>query len=460
MEGQKSHTHSIQIDTDKCIGCSHCVHVCSTKAIRIEAGHAHIRSHRCIDCGECYRVCPQHAIYAKDSGLGMLQQGGYNIALLPSVFIGQFSADYSVNGILEAVEKIGFDEVVEVEQSVDFIKEAYRSIAQREGPLPLISSFCPAVVRLIQVAYPSLTEWIMPIKEPLDLTACYLRKSKENAALPSSRIAIYYITPCAAKIVSPHTLSHKGQPSIDGTIKMTEMYNRVSKILLKKKEPRHRIPHDNLSPDSVCWSLSGTEKRHFPGRSLAIDGMDNVIEFLEKLELGQIKGIDFLEMRACDQGCAGGILCPGNRFLTVERLEQRQKKLEQRLDGEAESIANPLLSYREALHAIAANGPIHPRNDLQLDKNMKQALIKLQRIERLMTYLPGFDCGACGAPTCRSLAEDIVQGKASISYCVFVQRVMEKNYKLSPDQAFTVIEKIWGKDRLNKYSDPHENEIK
>jgi len=35
---------------------------------------------------------------------------------------------------------------------------------------------------------------------------------------------------------------------------------------------------------------------------------------------------------------------------------------------------------------------------------------------------------------------------------------MEKNYKLSPDQAFVVIEKIWGRDRLNKYNDNNENE--
>jgi hypothetical protein len=29
--------------------------------------------------------------------------------------------------------------------------------------------------------------------------------------------------------------------------------------------------------------------------------------------------------------------------------------------------------------------------------------------------------------------------------------VMEKNYNLSPEQAFLTIEKIWGKDRLKKY---------
>jgi hypothetical protein len=208
-----------------------------------------------------------------------------------------------------------------------------------------------------------------------------------------------------------------------------------------------------MTPDSVCWSLSGTEKHYFPGRSLAIDGMENVIEFLEKLESGHVSDIDFLEMRACDQGCAGGILCPGNRFLTVERLEQRQKRLQLLMDQQGGHVENRLMDYGEMLQPLSGVEPVHPRDGLLLDEDMEKALIKLQRIKRLMTYFPGFDCGACGAPSCRNLAEDIVQGKASISHCVFVQRVMEKNYKLSPDQAFVVIEKIWGRNRLNKYSD-------
>ena len=207
-----------------------------------------------------------------------------------------------------------------------------------------------------------------------------------------------------------------------------------------------------MSPDSVNWSLSGTEKEYFPGRSLAIDGMDNVIEFLEKLESGQISDIDFLEMRACDQGCAGGILCPANRFLTVERLSDRHKKLQKLKDRDNGRVVNYLMDCSKMLHEMSGVDPVYPRDGLLLDEDIEKALIKLQRIERLMSYFPGFDCGACGAPSCRNLAEDIVKDKASISHCVFVQRVMEKNYKLSPDQAFVVIEKIWGKGRLDKYA--------
>ncbi|SCD21815.1 putative [FeFe] hydrogenase [Proteiniphilum saccharofermentans] len=449
----RNYTHSIQIDPDRCTGCSHCMRVCSTQAIRIMGGYARIQPERCVDCGECFRVCPQRAIYAKDDGLGTLPPENYKIALVPSVFIGQFPSEYSATQVLSAVKQVGFDEVFEVEQAVDFMKEAYQAVAQQNPSHPLISSYCPAVVRLIQVQYPSLTGQIMRLKAPHDIAALYLRRSKEKEGLAPEKLSIYYVTPCAAKTVAARAPVGEEKSPINGTVNMTAVYNKASKILYGFKKPGLHKTFANMRPDSVNWSLSGTEKKYFPGRGLAIDGMDNVIEFLEKLESGHVSDIDFLEMRACDQGCAGGILCPGNRFLAVERLEHRQKRLQKLKDADNGRVRNPLMEYEKILHTMSGVDPVYPRDGLLLDEDIEKALIKLQRIERLRTYFPGFDCGACGAPGCRNLAEDIVQGKASISHCVFVQRVMEKNYKLSPDQAFVVIEKIWGKGRLDKYVD-------
>lgn len=452
----RNYTHSIQIDEFKCIGCSHCMRVCSTQAIRIVDGFARIQPERCVDCGECYRVCPQKAVYAKSDGFEAVRDDVHRIALIPAVFIGQFPSEYSATQIMEAVKKTGFDEVFEVEQAIDFLKEEYKTKFQPDRPRPYISSFCPAVVRLIQVQYPSLTEHILRIKAPHDLAAIYLRESNKEKGIRPENIFIYYVTPCAAKIVAARAPVGEKVSPIDATINMQEMYNKVAKILaVEKKSDLHKT-YANMSPDSVNWSLSGTEKNYFAGRSLAIDGMDNVIEFLEKLESGHISDIDFLETRACDQGCAGGILCPVNRFLTVERLEQRQKKL-QKLVDEKRGQTNSLMEYADYLHNVSSVEPVYPRDGLLLDEDMEKALVKLQRINKLLTYLPGFDCGACGSPSCQNLAEDIVKGRASISHCVFVQRVMEKNYKLSPDQAFTVIEKIWGKNRLNKYNDRNES---
>lgn len=454
----RNYTHAIQIDVTKCIGCSHCMHACPTKTIRIVDGFAYIHPAKCIDCGECFRVCPQRAISVEDDGLESLPGNAYKIALVPSVFIGQFPSEYSATQILESVKKLGFNAVFEVEQAVDFLKKEYQELEKENLNHPVISSYCPAIVRLIQVQYPSLTDQILQLKAPHDIAAIYLRKSIEKENISPSDICICYITPCAAKIVAAKSPVGEPKSPIDFTINMKYVYNKVSKILLGDKHRELHKTFANMSPDSVNWSLSGIEKKYFAGRSLAIDGMENVIEFLDKLESNQISDIDFLEMRACDQGCAGGILCPGNRFLIVERLEQRQTKLQKLNDDSESGVYNSLMEYQDELHNVSGVGPVYPREGLLLDKDMEKALFKLQRIKKLVTYLPGFDCGACGAPSCENLAEDIVKGYASISHCVFVQRIMEKNYKLSPDQAFTVIEKIWGKNRLNKYEGLHGNE--
>ena len=40
----------------------------------------------------------------------------------------------------------------------------------------------------------------------------------------------------------------------------------------------------------------------------------------------------------------------------------------------------------------------------------------------MLQALPGLDCGACGAPSCQCLAEDIVQGRAHEMDCIYKLR--------------------------------------
>jgi len=87
---------------------------------------------------------------------------------------------------------------------------------------------------------------------------------------------------------------------------------------------------------------------------------------------------------------------------------------------------------------------------LKLDEDMAKAMKKMERSNRIMCFLPGIDCGSCGAPSCQALAEDIVQGKAAISHCIFLQKTMEQTRKLNPDHSFRIMEKIWGNDRFEK----------
>lgn len=261
----RNYTHAIQIDVNKCIGCSHCMHECPTKTIRIIDGFAYIHPAKCVDCGECFRVCPQRAIYVQDDGLDSLPENAYKIALVPSVFIGQFPSEYSATQILESVKKLGFNAVFEVEQAIDFLKKEYQELGQKNLSHPVISSYCPAIVRLIQVQYPSLTDQIMQLKAPHDIAAIYLRKSTEKENISPSDIFICYITPCAAKIVAAKLPVGEPKSPIDFTVNMKDAYNKVSKILLGDKHSELHKTFANMSPDSVNWSLSGTEKNILQG---------------------------------------------------------------------------------------------------------------------------------------------------------------------------------------------------
>ena len=46
----------------------------------------------------------------------------------------------------------------------------------------------------------------------------------------------------------------------------------------------------------------------------------------------------------------------------------------------------------------------------------------MERTDAINERLPGLDCGSCGAPSCRALAEDIVQGQARLNDCIFILR--------------------------------------
>ena len=61
-------------------------------------------------------------------------------------------------GIISAVMELGFTHVFQVEFTADMIhKEMVRQMENAEEK-PVISSFCPAIVRLIQVRFPALVD--------------------------------------------------------------------------------------------------------------------------------------------------------------------------------------------------------------------------------------------------------------------------------------------------------------
>lgn len=454
MSSEPSFHHALRFREDICIGCSHCMNICPTEAIRVSHGKACLIDNRCVDCGDCYRVCPVGAIKVEQDDFENIYHYSTRVALIPAIFTGQFPDSVGSSEILAAVLETGFTHVVEVEESVGLLSEQINEyITNHDSGQPLISSFCPAVVRLIQVKFPTLTPNIVRLKAPVSITAMQIRQQLiEEGALPDS-IGLFYVTPCAAKIVAVRNPVGEEQSGIDGVINMNYLYNKVFKVLRQRNKNQEPTFRTELSPDSIGWSLTHGEANFIKtGKSLAIDEINNVVEFLEKVENEEIDGIKFLELRACDESCAGGILCTANRFIAAERLRKR---------AETASLNCETLPVMESPCWSNSNSwivksieiqRINPRSMVKLDDDMSNAMTKMKRIYELNMNLPQVDCGICGSPSCKALAEDIVQHGASLSQCIFIQRILEQNEKLDASESTAIMRTIWSDSKLDKNS--------
>ncbi len=444
---KKDFHHALTVDYDLCTGCTHCMTVCPTKAIRVRNGKAIIIDNKCVDCGNCYKACPVSAIQVEHDDLEMIFNYPVRVILIPGVLIGQFPETAITTGIYSALKEIGFTHVYQVENTVDMVLEAYRESASVNDVRPLISSFCPAIVRLIQVKYPSLVGNLMKVNPPIDMSALYYREKLKSEGISGENIGMFYATPCAAKIAAIKSPVGETESVINGVINMNYLYNRIRKYL-QTGNMGQEIPltDDLLSSRGILWSLTDGEAVHWGERALAIDGIGNASEILESVENEKLSGIGFLELRACDESCAGGILIKSNRFLVAERLKRMAAVYSEKKDDNNKKLTEGFINLKE--HSFLGN--IEPRPIEKLDEDFQVALKKMERKRRMMCFLPGFDCASCGAPDCQSLAEDIVQGRAQISHCIFMQQQMLNQNLLSQQKAYNITEEIWGKERLDK----------
>ena len=440
--------HALKVVENVCIGCTHCMNVCPTKAIRVKSGTADINKNACVDCGECLKACPVNAIIVEQDDFNKIFSFKQRVALLPTVLLGQFPDDITEEQIYAVIREMGFTHVFEVDEAVDLLIEGTKEYMRKHSQMrPFISSFCPAVVRLIQVRFPSLVENIVRLKPVVDISSQFYRKKLIDEGYKNEEIGIFYVTPCAAKIAAVKSPVGEDEMLIDGVINMDFIYNKVMlSIKQTGKEKQAVSNYRHLSTTSIDWTLTNGEASQYSGRCLAIDEIHNVIAFLDKLENEEITDVDFLELRACDRSCAGGVLSTENRFLAVERLSKRAKK-EIKRQAETEEMYS---TYRPYLLNNIAISEIEPRSILSLDADMMVAMDKMKKIQRIMRVLPGIDCGACGAPKCKVLAEDIVQGHAKMTQCVFLQKMLTKEELISPQESFDISEETWGKGRFEK----------
>ena len=407
-----TYEHSVSLQREKCTGCTTCLRHCPTEAIRIRDSHAVIAADRCIDCGECIRVCPHNAKRAECNKLDNLSRFKWRIALPAPSLYGQFEgledADHVIQGLLD----MGFDDVCEVSAAAEYVSEYTRLYLKTEGiKRPVISSACPVVSRLIAMRFPYLKDNLLPLLPPMELAAAAARKKAlaEHPELEPSDIGVCFISPCPAKTSYVKNGFGDHKSGIDLVVSISDIYFTLINLLKGDKPPKVT---SNSGMIGISWAASGGEATAlFNDRYLAADGIENVIKMLDQIENGTIPQLEFIELNACTGGCVGGVMTVENPFIAKARLQTLRRYL---------PVSQNMLQKDERyIPSDCFFGGIPDYSPLsQLGSNIAESMRMMADIQSIKEQLPGIDCGSCGAPNCRALAEDIVKGESTIDACV------------------------------------------
>lgn len=402
--------HSVELVEEKCCGCTNCLKRCPTEAIRVHNGKAHILPQRCIDCGECIRVCPHRAKKAHSSKLSELERFKVRIALPAPTLFGQFNNLDDIDIVLNGLRQIGFDYIFEVSRGAELVSAVTRALINENKLVkPIISSACPVVSRIIKMRFPDLCDNVLPVLAPMEISAMIAKREvKKQTGLDESEIGAFFITPCPAKVTEIKSPTNGEKSYCDGAISIAKIYPMLTQAMEKLKVIE---PIANSGIIGVGWATCGGESAAMLGeKHLAADGIENVIHVLEELEDERIRNVDFIELNACSGGCVGGVLTVENPYVAKARIQNLRRYLPVSQNHLENGVEDDML-WKGSLEYNA--------EIFRLDKDIVKAMSMMEEIERISKTLPGLDCGSCGAPSCRAMAEDIVKGNAKETDCIF-----------------------------------------
>ena len=351
----KTYFHSVRLDRDKCKGCTNCIKHCPTEAIRVRNGKAQIIAERCIDCGECIRVCPYHAKIAYTDPFSDIGRFKYKIALPAPTLYGQFKNLSSIDRVVLGLRLMGFDDVYEVARGADIVSCAIRERMASKDTLPVISSACPAIVRLIQVRFPNLISNIMELKSPMEVAAIVAKREfAQKHGVDESDIGAFFITPCPAKMTSIKNPYGIEKSHVDGAFSVIDIYGLLAGQL--KKPGVVTIEGSTASVCGVGWANSGGEAIAAGIQNyLAVDGIVNVIKVLEEIENMKLSDLQFFEGLACPGGCVGGPLTFENPFVArarIRALSSKKKRQSRRASTPSPYIATARCCSARRIEAL------------------------------------------------------------------------------------------------------------
>lgn len=377
-------TKTVNLVPEKCILCGRCVQVCQDiqdvhalsflergRDTRISgAGDIKLSESPCVRCGQCSAHCPTGAIAEYDEGSrvwsALYDEDKYCVVqIAPAVRVALGEAfglppGSNVTGkIYAALRKMGFKAVFDTCFSADLTimeeaSEFVERFAHKKGPIPLITTCCPAWVDFMEKYYTGIIEHFSSAKSPQGMLGVLSKTYyPEKNGLDPSKIFMVSIMPCTAKKYEAGRSGEmfaSGHRDIDVVLTTRELARLIKQAgidfnSLPDEEPDH-IMGDYTGAGVIFGATGGVMEaalrtayyfvtgenlkevdfravRGLPGvketeveiagnmvRIAVAHGLGNVEFVINKVQKALSEGTEppyhFIEVMACPGGCVGG----------------------------------------------------------------------------------------------------------------------------------------------------------
>lgn len=378
----------------QCIKCMHCLKNCPTEAITIHHERVNISADKCINCGKCISVCQHAGLTAKGSTLVDKNNYDRSVCLVPTSIYADCSSIEEVEKLNAALEKLGFDEYVYLGEYEGNVYAQINEVLEKRKQGLMISTFCPVINRLIETQYPMLLENQVDFEYPSVIAARQIRQKYAHL-----NCGIFLLCECPSKLALAKYPYGNTQTEIDHALSIVDYFPLINGL---RNEDRSLAP---LCAEGIKFVACGLGSR-FDKQILSVNGLDKVIKALELAEFGLLKEVKYLSLSACYNGCIGGQFLWGNSFNGRINMHELLK--------EAKPLQNKL--------ALDQMKRTHEKMDAKKKNSMADRIRKFKAINEAFDHLPGYDCGACGFPSCRAMAEAIAEGHQSVHDCKILGR--------------------------------------
>ena len=234
----------------------------------------------------------------------------------------------------------------------------------------------------------------------------------KKTGLKPEEIGIIFISPCPSKVSYAKAPLGIEKSNIDNVVAIKDIYPLLLPHM--KHDESQLKPLSHSGRIGIGWSNAGGEVGGLLiDNYLAADGIVNILRVLEELEDEKLHGLTFVELNACNGGCVGGTLTVENAYIAMTKTKRLTRY---------QPVSKNHLADNPELENIFWAGDIEYEPVFRLGNTFKESLKMMSDVEKLTAQFPGLDCGSCGAPTCQTLAEDIVRGAATPNDCIYVLR--------------------------------------